>query len=178
MKKQILLLLCLTLTLLSVVSCSKEPANLPADETQPAENVGEAAPETTDAASSDTASASENTAAAETTAPALTAPVVETGSDWPDNTFTKQIPKADFATVIGYTSSEADGFSVNLKDVDTDEVRAYIDAVKKLGFVNSPVAEDTQYGGFEVVSYEADNGEYFFKIGYTMNVATVTVAKK
>ena len=178
MKRHILLLISLFLIACFTLSCGQEkPLETPdgaeegLEETQLSSG--------SDASESTTAAEAEETASTAVDAPAETmASVAETGSEWPDNDCTKPIPKPDFATVISYVYSEADGFSANVKDVTPEEIRTYIDEVKKLGFTNSPVTEDTNYGGFDVISYEADNGEYIFKIGYTMNVATISMVKK
>jgi len=176
MKKQILLLISLILIACFTLSCGEEktietPDGTMADETEPASE--------SDSSESTTAAEAEETTSPAIVAPTeTTAPVTETGSEWPDNDCTKQIPEPDFATVISYVYSEAEGFSVNVKDVTPEEIRTYIDSVKKLGFTNSPVEDDANYGGFDVISYEADNGEYIFKIGYTMNVATISMVKK
>lgn len=85
------------------------------------------------------------------------------GADWPDNEFTKLIPKPDFAVAMAGVSGGV--FAVAFSDVTLDQLKAYVEKVKSAGFtVNSDVT-DMEYAGMVVYSYVASNFS-----GYIVNI--------
>lgn len=85
------------------------------------------------------------------------------GGDWPDNEFTKLVPKPDFA--ITAATTEGEGFTVVFADVTIDQIKAYTEEVKKAGFDVDPQAEDQAVAGMTIYSYTAKNAD-----GYTIEV--------
>jgi hypothetical protein len=85
------------------------------------------------------------------------------GGDWPENDFTKQIPKPDFALTAANTSDAE--FSVAFTGVTVEQVKAYAGQVKAAGFDKNPDEQDQNVMGITVYSYNAENAD-----GYTVEI--------
>ncbi len=85
------------------------------------------------------------------------------GGNWPDNEFTKLVPKPDFALTAA--STEGEGFSVAFADATIDQIRAYAESVKDAGFSIDEQTENQEAAGIVVYSYTAKNAE-----GYTIEI--------
>jgi hypothetical protein len=89
--------------------------------------------------------------------------VGEYGNNWPDNSYTKMIPKPDFA--VSMTAADEDEFTVLFSTVTEDQLKAYTEAVKEAGFDKNQQTEDTVLFGTLVYSYTAENDS-----GYQINI--------
>ncbi|MDR1765795.1 MAG: hypothetical protein LBR77_06865 [Lachnospiraceae bacterium] len=83
----------------------------------------------------------------------------ETAEDksWPDNKFTRLVPKPDFELGEYDASKIALGFFVPVLETDLDAIKAYVEQVKSAGFtVNAETTEreDTSAG---IYNYRAKN---------------------
>lgn len=85
------------------------------------------------------------------------------GGNWPDNEFTKLVPKPDFA--ITAASTDGEGFNVAFSDATIDQIKAYAEEVKKAGFDVDPQTEDQAVAGMTIYSYTAQNAD-----GYTIEI--------
>jgi predicted small lipoprotein YifL len=85
------------------------------------------------------------------------------GGDWPDNEFTKLLPKPDFALTAANTSGNT--FSVGFASVTVEQVKAYVEQVKAKGFTVNPDLQDENMMGIVVYSYEAKNAD-----GYKLTI--------
>jgi len=99
------------------------------------------------------------------------------GGEWPDNEFTRLVPKPDFGELLGAVTAE-DSFYVSFTDADFDQVRAYIEDVKAAGFTVNPTTTDETAFGIAVVSYTAWNAAgYKIEINSAMGVNGITISK-
>jgi hypothetical protein len=85
------------------------------------------------------------------------------GGNWPDNEFTKLLPKPDFALTAANTSDTE--FSVAFTGVTVEQVKAYAEQVKSKGFTVNPNEQDQDIMGIVVYTYNAKNAD-----GYTVEV--------
>jgi len=74
---------------------------------------------------------------------------------WPDNEFTKDVPKPNFRIVDINDSVEEKLMTIAFQDVDINQVRAYADQLKAAGFTQKPTEFDTAYEGVEYYGYSA-----------------------
>ena len=73
------------------------------------------------------------------------------GGNWPDNEFTRLVPKPGFK-LAGASTSE-DEFSAAFQSVDVDQIKAYAEQVKASGFTVDAEEEDQNVYGFVVYTY-------------------------
>ena len=87
------------------------------------------------------------------------------GGDWPDNEFTKLIPKPDFELFAAKT--ETDSFSVAFTSATIEQIRAYAAKVKAAGFNINEEVEDQEVMGMVIYSFTAENAD-----GYTVEITS------
>ena len=87
------------------------------------------------------------------------------GGDWPDNEFTKLIPKPDFELFVANT--ETDSFSVAFTSATIEQIRAYAAKVKAAGFNINEEVEDQEIMGMVIYSFTAENAD-----GYTVEITS------
>ena len=87
------------------------------------------------------------------------------GGDWPDNEFTKLIPKPDFELFAANT--ETDSFSVAFTSATIEQIRAYAAKVKAAGFNINEEVEDQEVMGMVIYSFTAENAD-----GYTVEITS------
>lgn len=81
----------------------------------------------------------------------------QVGGDWPDNEFTKLVPKPDFEL---YAASGDDTFfTVAFTNATIEGIRAYAEKLKAAGFTVDPEVMDTEMMGMTVYNYIASNGK-------------------
>ena len=85
------------------------------------------------------------------------------GGDWPENEFTKLVPKPDFA--LTGASADSEGFTVAFTDATIEQMREYAEAVKAAGFTVDAQTEDQEMMGMAVFTYSASNAD-----GYTVEI--------
>ena len=99
------------------------------------------------------------------------------GGDWPENEFTRLIPKPDGS--VSVAAEEEDSFSVLLSDVSADQVRAYIEAVKGRGFTEDAAMEDQDVLGMTLISFSASNGNgYGISISFGAGLLSLSISKE
>ncbi|HOP11682.1 MAG TPA: hypothetical protein PK629_09365 [Oscillospiraceae bacterium] len=104
--------------------------------------------------------------------------ITQFGGEWPDNEFTRLVPKPDFGELLGAVTSE-DSFYVSFTSTDLNQVRAYIEQVKETGFTVDATTTDESAFGIAVVSYTAYNAAgYKIEIASTMGVNGITISKE
>ncbi len=102
--------------------------------------------------------------------------IAQIGGNWPDNAFTKLIPKPDFSITTSNVSENE--FTVTFMAVSTDAVRAYVEKVKAAGFTIDAEVVDQNAGGYAIYSYNAHNTNgYYITVGATMSVGTIILTK-
>ena len=100
------------------------------------------------------------------------------GGQWPDNEFTRQVPKPDFEELFGATT-DGNTFTVLFTDTDNSKMRTYIETVKAEGFTIDASTTDETALGFPVLSYTAKNtAGYEITVSSAMGVNTIIITKK
>ena len=98
------------------------------------------------------------------------------GGSWPDNEFTRLVPKPDF-TLAG-ASTEEDTFTAAFQSVEVDQVKAYANQLKARGFTVDADEVDQNAYGVTVYTYSAYNADgVFVEITYTSGVSGLTISK-
>ena len=87
------------------------------------------------------------------------------GGDWPDNEFTKLIPKPDFELFAANT--ETDIFSVAFMSATIEQIKDYAAKVKAAGFNINEEVEDQEVMGMVIYSFTAENAD-----GYTVEITS------
>ena len=96
------------------------------------------------------------------------------GGNWPDNEFTKQLPKPDFQ--LAGASLKEDEFTVGFTSVTVEQVKAYAEKVKASGFTVDAEEEDQNAYGVTVYRYSASNASgYHVEISFAAGVCGLTV---
>ena len=98
------------------------------------------------------------------------------GGDWPDNEFTKLIPKPDFELFAANT--ETDSFSVAFTSATIEQIRAYAAKVKAAGFNINEEVEDQEVMGMVIYSFTAENADgYTVEITSANGTSSITISK-
>ncbi len=98
------------------------------------------------------------------------------GGEWPDNEFTRLLPRPDFP-LSGSALTESD-FTAAFNSVDVDSIRAYADRVKAKGFTVDAEETDQNVYGVTLYTYSAYNDEgYQVEITFASGTCGVTVSK-
>ncbi len=98
------------------------------------------------------------------------------GGNWPENEFTKLLPKPDFELLVANTT-EYD-FSVGFQNVTIEQVRDYVEKVKAKGFTIDAVTTDEEVMGMVVYEFEAQNADgYTVTVAFTSGISSVVIEK-
>jgi len=98
------------------------------------------------------------------------------GGNWPDNEFTKLIPKPDFAVSIAVSDEET--FSITFNDATIEQIKTYAEKVKQAGFDKEQDLTDMEAMGMVVYSYEAKNTDgYKVTVFSASGVTGLTIEK-
>ena len=98
------------------------------------------------------------------------------GGNWPDNEFTRLVPKPGFK-LAGASTSE-DEFSAAFQSVDVDQIKAYAEQVKASGFTVDAEEEDQNVYGVVVYTYSAYNADgYCVEITFANGTSGITISK-
>ena len=69
----------------------------------------------------------------------------DVGSKWPDNEFTKLIPKPNFEVSLSY--AEGDQCGIQFADLTAEDLRAYAEQLKSAGYtVDAETTDEEQFG--------------------------------
>ena len=85
------------------------------------------------------------------------------GGDWPENEFTKLLPKPEFTLTAAITSDSE--FTVVFQGATIEQIKAYVEEAKLAGFTVNAETTDEAVAGMTIYSYDAENNA-----GYTLNV--------
>ena len=98
------------------------------------------------------------------------------GGDWPDNEFTKLIPKPDFE-LFG-ANTETDSFSAAFTSATIEQIRAYAAKVKAAGFNINEEVEDQEAMGMVIYSFTAENADgYTVEITFANGTSSLSISK-
>jgi len=96
-------------------------------------------------------------------------------TNWPENEFTKQVPKPSFETSFGGITSENE-FSV-ICVASIDQLKDYVKELQKKGFTKNADTTDMNMFG-AIYNYTADNGKgYTVDVNSALGISTITVRK-
>ena len=98
------------------------------------------------------------------------------GGDWPDNEFTKLVPKPDFEL---YAASGDDTFfTVAFTNATIEGIRAYAEKLKAAGFNINEEVEDQEVMGMVIYSFTAENADgYTIEITSANGTSSITISK-
>ena len=85
------------------------------------------------------------------------------GGSWPENEFTKIIPKPDFELTAATTSDRE--FTVVFVGATTEQIRGYVEKLKAAGFTSDTETEDNEIFGMFIYNFSATNAA-----GYKVSV--------
>ena len=96
------------------------------------------------------------------------------GAEWPDNEFTKLVPKPDLNLL---TVSEEDGeFTAAFTGATIEQIRAYAEKLKSAGFNNDAEVQDEEIMGMAIYTFSAsDSKNHNVKLSYTAGTATLVI---
>ena len=98
------------------------------------------------------------------------------GGDWPDNEFTKLVPKPDFELFAANT--ETDSFSVAFMSATIEQIKDYAAKVKAAGFNINEEVEDQEVMGMVIYSFTAENADgYTVEITYANGTSALSISK-
>ena len=98
------------------------------------------------------------------------------GGNWPDNEFTKIVPKPDFE--IDFSGSDDDIFTAMFLSVTMEQIKAYAEKVKAAGFTIDPLEEDQEVMGMVMFNYSASNSDgYRVSVFITAGTAGISIEK-
>ena len=96
--------------------------------------------------------------------------------NWPDNEFTRQLPKPDFE-IVSVTSTTAD-FSAMCARVTMEQLREYAREVQEAGFTEDVVIKDENLMDMDFYTFTAKNSYgYQAEISHAMGASTFAVRK-
>lgn len=100
----------------------------------------------------------------------------QVGGGWPDNEYTKLIPKPELTVTASVV--EGDSFTAMFSDATKEQVAAYIEKVKSAGFTENAELEDQEMMGMSLYSYTASNSSgYQIEITLSGGTCGVTLEK-
>ena len=88
---------------------------------------------------------------------------MQAGGDWPDNEYTRRIPRPDFH-VNSVTQAE-NAFNISFGETEVAQLRAYVRKLRAAGFTIDPRIEDQTSLGIVAYSYTAKDAA-----GYEVNI--------
>ena len=98
------------------------------------------------------------------------------GGNWPDNEYTRIVPRPDFELYAAGTDEES--FFVSFSNVTVEEIKIYAAKVKAAGFNINEEVEDQEIGGIVVYSFIAENADgYTVEITSAAGVNAMTISK-
>ncbi len=94
---------------------------------------------------------------------------------WPKSGLAKKLPEPEFGQLAGVTDTP-DEFCAAYAEVSQDDLREYVDQVKKAGFIVDASVSDKDYMGIKMFSYTAENEDgLIFAISGTTGTCTITL---
>lgn len=98
------------------------------------------------------------------------------GGNWPENEFTKQLPKPEME-LLGANTEDGE-FNVAFANATIDDIRAYAEKVKAAGFDKDVDVQDQDVMGMTIYAFNATNAVgYSVSVFYAAGTGGVTVTK-
>ncbi len=103
--------------------------------------------------------------------------IAQYGGNWPDNAFTRMVPKPDFPLLAANTSE--DEFTVAFQNVTVDQIRAYAAKLKACGFTIDAEEEDQTTYGVVIYTYSAYHADgYYVDLSFAVGQCGLTICKE
>ena len=97
--------------------------------------------------------------------------------NWPENEFTKQVPKPSFDATAANTQEKS--FSVAFVNTKVEDIRNYVEELKKAGFTVDAANKDVEVFGVIAYAYTASNGKgYKVEVTYAQDMCGMTITKE
>ena len=98
------------------------------------------------------------------------------GGNWPENDFTKLVPKPDLELFAA--STDAEEFTVAFNNATIEQVREYVTKVKAAGFNLNEEVEDQEMMGMVIYSFYAESSSgYSVEIFFASGTTGMTITK-
>ena len=98
------------------------------------------------------------------------------GGDWPDNEYTKIVPKPDFELTAARVDDE--GFVVAFQSATLDQIKDYVTKIKAAGFTLNEELTDENVMGYQMYTFYAENSTgYSVEITSAMGTTGMTISK-
>ena len=96
------------------------------------------------------------------------------GGDWPDNEFTKLVPRLDMD--IQYAGEDEGEFVVTFAGATLEQIKAYADKLRGAGFTLDEEVEEQEAMGMALYSFSACNADgYQVELMYTAEISALTI---
>ena len=100
------------------------------------------------------------------------------GGEWPDNEYTKQLPKPSFGIFAAMVDDAEGTFGVTFADGDLDGIKAYVETVKASGFTINAETSGDSVAGLNMYSFMAENeAGYTVEILHTQGMSALHITK-
>ena len=97
--------------------------------------------------------------------------------NWPENEFTKQVPKPELQPTAANTQEKS--FSVAFVDAKVEDIRNYVEELKKAGFTVDAANKDVEVFGVVAYAYTASNGNgYKVEVTYAQDMCGMTITRE
>ena len=98
------------------------------------------------------------------------------GGNWPDNEYTRLVPKPSLELQATYIEGES--FGATFTNATVEQIRDYVEQVKAAGFNVNETVEDQEIAGMVIYSFTAENANgYTVEIGYVNGTSSLTISK-
>ncbi len=102
--------------------------------------------------------------------------VGQLGGDWPENEFSKLIPKPEFEIYSSVVTEVS--FMVSFKDVSLEDTKAFATKLVEAGFTVDANTVEEEKEGVVLYSYTAKNADgYMLTYNYSMNMLALSINK-
>ena len=98
------------------------------------------------------------------------------GGNWPDNEYTRLVPKPSLELQATYIEGES--FGATFTNATVEQIRDYVEQVKAAGFNINEVVEDREFGEMVLYSFTAENADgYIASITFANGTSSLSISK-
>ena len=98
------------------------------------------------------------------------------GGNWPDNEYTRLVPKPSLELQATYIEGES--FGATFTNATVEQIRDYVEQVKAAGFNINEVVEDLEFGEMVLYSFTAENADgYIASITFANGTSSLSIGK-